>query len=200
MEHKIREPKQERSIEKKNKIIEAAYEIFSEVGYYATNTPDIAKKAGVSTGIIYGYFKDKRDILSYVLKIYINKVALPVMDYFTEIDKSYSLRKIISDVLDMTIKIHSSNANLHNVLHSLTVTEDDINEDFISLEDHVTQKASEKLIEIGLTDVLLKEKVHIAMNLIQSFAHENIYDKHKYLDYSKMKVEVISLIEKLFTE
>ena len=49
---KIRQPQQERSIEKKNKIIEAAYEIFSEVGYYAANTPEIAKKAGVSTGII----------------------------------------------------------------------------------------------------------------------------------------------------
>ena len=68
---KIRQPQLERSIEKKNKIIEAAYEIFSEVGYYAANTPEIAKKAGVSTGIIYGYFKNKRDILSYVLKIYI---------------------------------------------------------------------------------------------------------------------------------
>ena len=66
----IREPNQERSIEKKNKIIEASYEIFSEAGYYGTNTTDIAKRAGVSTGIVYSYFKDKRDILLYVLNIY----------------------------------------------------------------------------------------------------------------------------------
>ena len=59
--NKIREPRQERSIDKKNKIIETAYEVFSTVGYYNTNTADIAKKAGVSTGIVYGYFKDKRE-------------------------------------------------------------------------------------------------------------------------------------------
>lgn len=196
---KIRQPQQERSIEKKNKIIEAAYEIFSEVGYYAANTPEIAKKAGVSTGIIYGYFKNKRDILSYVLKIYINKVALPVMDYFETLNSDSDLKKAVSEVVDMTIDIHSSNANLHNILHSLAVTEKDINEDFINLEDHITSKASEKLSELGVKTDNIKEKVHISMNLIQSFAHENTYDKHKYLNYNAMKNEVENIIISLFS-
>ena len=39
MKNQVREPQQERSIEKKNKIIEAGYELFSETGYYGTNTP-----------------------------------------------------------------------------------------------------------------------------------------------------------------
>ena len=196
---KIRQPQQERSIEKKNKIIEAAYEIFSEVGYYAANTPEIAKKAGVSTGIIYDYFKNKRDILSYVLKIYINKVALPVMDYFETLNSDSDLKKAVSDVVNMTIDIHSSNANLHNILHSLAVTEKDINEDFIILEDHITSKASEKLSELGVKTDNIKEKVHISMNLIQSFAHENTYDKHKYLNYNAMKNEVENIIISLFS-
>lgn len=196
---KIRQPQQERSIEKKNKIIEAAYEIFSEVGYYAANTPEIAKKAGVSTGIIYGYFKNKRDILSYVLKIYINKVALPVMDYFETLNSDSDLKKAVSDVVNMTIDIHSSNANLHNILHSLAVTEKDINEDFINLEDHITSKASEKLSELGVKTDNIKEKIHISMNLIQSFAHENTYDKHKYLNYNAMKNEVENIIISLFS-
>lgn len=196
---KIRQPQQERSIEKKNKIIEAAYEIFSEVGYYAANTPEIAKKARVSTGIIYGYFKNKRDILSYVLKIYINKVALPVMDYFETLNSDSDLKKAVSDVVNMTIDIHSSNANLHNILHSLAVTEKDINEDFIILEDHITSKASEKLSELGVKTDNIKEKVHISMNLIQSFAHENTYDKHKYLNYNAMKNEVENIIISLFS-
>ena len=54
MKNQVREPQQERSIEKKNKIISAAYEVFAEVGYYGANTTDIAKRAGVSTGIVYG--------------------------------------------------------------------------------------------------------------------------------------------------
>ena len=66
MEKSIRQPKQQRSIDKKERIIKAAYELFSENGYHGTVTSDIAKRAGVSTGIVYGYFADKRDILFYV--------------------------------------------------------------------------------------------------------------------------------------
>ena len=58
----IREPKQKRAIEKKEKIIDAGFELICKNGYYNTNTAEIAKKAGVSTGIVYQYFKDKYDI------------------------------------------------------------------------------------------------------------------------------------------
>ena len=85
MKNEVRQPQQERSIEKKNKIIEAGYQLFSEVGYYGTNTVEIAKRAGVSTGIVYGYFQDKRDILICVLEIYINKVFAPYFKLFDKI-------------------------------------------------------------------------------------------------------------------
>ncbi len=61
--NEIREPIQKRSIEKKEKIIEAGFELICKKGYYNTNTAEIAKLAGVSTGIVYQYFRDKYDIL-----------------------------------------------------------------------------------------------------------------------------------------
>ena len=61
-EYEVRNPIQKRSIEKKEKIIEAGFELICEKGYYNTNTVEIAKKAGVSTGIVYQYFNDKHDI------------------------------------------------------------------------------------------------------------------------------------------
>ena len=57
--NEIREPIQKRSIEKKEKIIKSGFELICEKGYYNTNTAEIAKAAGVSTGIVYQYFKDK---------------------------------------------------------------------------------------------------------------------------------------------
>ena len=49
----IREPKQQRAKEKKAAIVQAGYALFCEKGYHQTNTAEIAKRAGVSTGIIY---------------------------------------------------------------------------------------------------------------------------------------------------
>ena len=51
-----RVPIQKRSIEKKQKILDAGFELFCKKGYYKTNTIEIAKHAGVSTGAFYRLF------------------------------------------------------------------------------------------------------------------------------------------------
>ena len=198
MEKGIREPKQQRSIEKKERIIKAAYDLFSENGYYSTVTSDIAKRAGVSTGIVYGYFTDKRDILFYVLKDYINETATPVMEYMSALSKGASLSELIENVISLTESIHKKNANLHNILHSLAVIDEGINEQFLSLEKHITHSAAQKFTELGFGSDGLQEKIHIAMNLIQSYAHEAIYDKHDYIDYDAMKKQVVAVLVNLF--
>ena len=194
MDKGVRQPVQRRSIDKKERIIKAAYELFSTNGYYSTVTSDIAKAAGVSTGIVYGYFKDKRDILFYVIKIYVKEIASPIMEYISSLSAPVSIESMMRDVVDLTEKMHKQNANLHNILHSLAFTESDINEEFLRLEDHVTISASKKLRELGCNAEHLEEKVHLSMNLIQSYAHESIYDKHDYIDYNAMKESVIQAL------
>ncbi len=198
MDKKIRQPKQDRAKDKKKKIIEAAYDIFSEVGFYNTNTTDIAKKAGVSTGIVYGYFSDKRDILLYVIDIYIEKVSEPFKKYVSKITAPIDFNNVVTDLLNLTMETHKSNANIHNILHSLAVTDTEINQKFLVLEDNITFSISDKLKDLGLCADSLKEKVHVAMNSIQSFAHEYVYDKHDYIDYEKMKSVVIQMVVSLF--
>lgn len=198
MDKKIRQPKQDRAKDKKKKIIEAAYDIFSEVGFYNTNTTDIAKKAGVSTGIVYGYFSDKRDILLYVIEIYIEKVSEPFKKYVSKFTAPLDFNNVVTDLLNLTMETHKSNANIHNILHSLAVTDTEINQKFLVLEDNITFSISDKLKDLGLCADSLKEKVHVAMNSIQSFAHEYVYDKHDYIDYEKMKSVVIQMVVSLF--
>lgn len=63
----IRRPRQSRGIASRSKIVEAAFELFQEKGYYGTNTEDIAKAADVSIGCLYSYFKDRDDLFHEVL-------------------------------------------------------------------------------------------------------------------------------------
>ena len=199
MDKGVREPKQQRSIEKKDRIIQAAYALFSEQGYYSTVTSDIAKRAGVSTGIVYGYFSDKRDILFYVLKIYIQETASPVMSYMNSLSEITSLDVTFNDLVAMAESMHKKNANLHNILHSIAVVDEGINEEFLKLEKLITEAAAQKFLSLGFSHDRLEEKIHVAMNLIQSYAHEAIYDKHDYLDYEAMRREVVGLLVKLFS-
>ena len=199
MKGQIREPKQERSIEKKNRIIEAGYELFSEIGYYGTNTQEIAKRANVSTGIVYGYFKDKHDILLCVLDIYIKKVCEPLMALvMNDMNSPADLNKVVYKIIDKTIDIHEKNAQLHNTLHSLAPNDESVDAQFLWLENHVSQNLSDRFKEINLCTEHAVEKVHLAMNLVQSFAHEYVFDKHDYIDYAAMRILVANTIINMF--
>ena len=79
MVENIREPKQQRAIKKKDKIIEVGFNLICKNGYYNTNTAEIAKEADVSTGIVYQYFKDKNDILLEGLYKFGDNIFFPIL-------------------------------------------------------------------------------------------------------------------------
>jgi AcrR family transcriptional regulator len=56
-------PKQARSKQTKEKIVQAAIHLFEERGYEKTTSNEIAAAAGVSVGSFYVYFTDKRQLL-----------------------------------------------------------------------------------------------------------------------------------------
>lgn len=192
-----REPQQKRAIEKKNRIVQAGYEMFAKKGYYNTNTAEIAKAAGVSTGIVYGYFHDKKDILVDVLDIYINHAYQPIFDLMDGFDLSKDLAAMLSAVLDAAVKVHTDNAAIHEALHSLTQHRD-VEAKFMALEEEVTRRVADRLLAAGLEIEHLYEKVHWAMVSVQSYAHERVFDHHAYIDYDVMRGVVLSQLRTLF--
>ncbi len=50
-------------LEKMILIMETSLELFAENGYHATSISQIAKKAGISKGLIYNYFDSKKELL-----------------------------------------------------------------------------------------------------------------------------------------
>lgn len=200
MGQEVREPKQERSIEKKNRIVQAGFELFSQVGYYNTNTAEIAKRAGVSTGIVYGYFKDKRDILLDVLEIYVKEAFAPVLDMINNLTAPVNFEDTIGHVLDSAINIHKKYANIHEALHSLSHSDEAVNNKFISLEDEITLAIANKLADLGVKKENLTERIHFAMDIVQSFSHEYVYDHHTYIDYDEMRKIVQNTLVALFED
>ena len=75
-----RMPIQKRSIEKRERIIKLGFELMCNNGYFNTNTNDIAKYADVSTGIVYQYFNDKKEIFIEGFKEYSNSIMFPILD------------------------------------------------------------------------------------------------------------------------
>ncbi len=197
MANEVRVPKQGRAIEKKNRIIQAGFELFSEVGYYNTNTAEIAKRAGVSTGIVYGYFKDKRDILLDVLSLYVDKVFSPLLNTIDNIP-SLDLHSLASQSIELAVCTHEHNAKIHEALHSMCHTDEEVNSRFMVLEDEITLRIAKRFEELGIHAPNLVERVHLAMDITQSFAHESVYDHHNYIDYEEFRKIVENTLVSLF--
>src|ERR687891_1363745 len=59
---------QRRSEDRPREICAAALEVFTEKGFAAARLEEIAKRAGVSKGTLYLYFKDKEDLFRAVVR------------------------------------------------------------------------------------------------------------------------------------
>jgi AcrR family transcriptional regulator len=62
-----RPPSDELIARRREELIAAAYEVFSEKGYTAAGIADIAQKLDIGHGTFYRYFESKRDILDHVV-------------------------------------------------------------------------------------------------------------------------------------
>ncbi len=192
---KIREPIKKTSIAKKEKIIEKGFELMCTKGYHNVTCIDIAHYAGVSTGIIYQYFTDKRDIFISGTKDYANKIMFPMLDIIVnkKIDKN-NLKEILSKMIDSFIKTHTIKREAHEELMAMSNLDEDIAKIFTESELKMTKQISEILIESGFNKTNIEEKVHIFINMIDNYCHEVVYHKHKDLDYNAMKEEILNII------
>ena len=196
-ENEIREPIQKRSIEKKDKIIKAGFELICEKGYHNTNTAEIAKAAGVSTGIVYNYFKDKHDILIEGIKLYANDIFYPMLNMEKENFDKNNIKKTFYDMIISFIENHKLSKTAHEEIMSMVHSDDEIAKFFHEYEMQTTNQVTELLLQNGFDENNLTEKVHIALGLIDNLCHEIIYHKHENVNYDKMIEIVIESIMKL---
>ena len=59
---------QRRKQDRPQEITQAAFEAFAEKGYAATRVEEVARRAGVSKGLMYLYFKTKEELFKAVVK------------------------------------------------------------------------------------------------------------------------------------
>lgn len=195
----IRQPQKTNAIEKKNKIIEAGLKAFGEKGYYKTTTVEIAKLAGVSTGIVYSYFKDKKDILMHALGLYFSNVFHPMETALKTMAVPVDIETTARSFIQIAIQSHSENLVAHEEMIAMSHLDEDVHLRFMELEHEITETVSGYLKAGGIHPSHLNEKTHIAYNLVETLCHEAVYHRHSYIDYADMSEETVRLLVLLFS-
>lgn len=195
-DNEIREPIQKRSIEKKEKIIKSGFDLICKKGYYNTNTAEIAKEAGVSTGIVYQYFKDKHDIFILGLKKYGDTIFYPIPDIKEQDFKEKSFSEILKHIIQTFISDHKLSESAHEEITAMVHSDKDVAYYFYKREMEMTVQLSNMLKKKNFSQDNLLEKVHIIIGMIDNLCHEIVYHKHKDLNYDVMINLVIENIIK----
>lgn len=200
MDTSIREPKQQRAIDKKDRIIEAGFELICENGYYNTNTAEIAKKADVSTGIVYQYFNDKHDILMEAIEKYGDDIFFPMLKLSYKEINITNFNETIRNMIENYVSNHKVSKIAHEEIMAMVHSDKDIADYYYKRELEMTDTLKTILIKNNFSEQNLYEKVHVMIGLIDNLCHEKIYHKHSSMNYDIMTDIVIENIEQLFKE
>lgn len=100
--------------ERKNEIIDAADELFSQKGYDGTSTNDIIEKVGIARGTLYHHFKSKEDIMDALIERYSNRLLGAAQEI--AVDKSISVvERLIRVIMAMNLSGGSSKEIMEHI-------------------------------------------------------------------------------------
>lgn len=184
-DNKIRQPRQSRGIQTKEKILDTAYELFCKKGYYKTTTNEIARTAGVSIGSLYSYFKDKDTILLEILDRYNESFAKVHDDLNLQMsqyrdDPQMWFYRFIEGMIEIHRNTKELNQELEVLCHSMPAVAD------------VMKKQQEKTFQKALTYIVTFQKMLrvrdleaaaiVAANLISSTVDQIVFSESKIED------------------
>lgn len=144
---KVREPVQNRSIERKERIIEVAYHLVKQKGYAETGIRDIAEAANVAIGTFYAYYKDKSDIAFEILRKYgEDAYGNLAEEVISSLPIDAKLSDIILGILFQLKKSAMKNQKLHKEFFLLSLTDKKFGEAVRVNENLRIQSEFQKLI------------------------------------------------------
>lgn len=187
---KTRIPTQKRSIEKRDRIIKAGFQLFCQKGYYKTNTAEIATYAEVSTGALYSYFEDKRQIFIEAFQQYLDEMSSTLLTRLTALSETADLLTWIENWISIYIDLYGQSNHALVQLRLVIDDEEEINRHFSGLESAYFSNIAAILETRGITCENLLEKIYMACVLIDSLRQEKMSFSHAGLSYEIMKEQV----------
>ena len=191
-----RRPRQRRSRETVDAILEGAARVFAERGHAGGTTNHIAEAAGVSVGSLYEYFPNKDAILVALAERQRDAMVERVRGALRDPGTTPAVRPVLEGLVVGLLDAHATDPQLHRVLFTDAPHPPELHACVLQMEESLTRDLQRRLercpgVVLGEDDTVAHLVVQTAEALTHRFVETGLHE----LSTDDFVVEVVALLE-----
>ena len=188
-------PVQARSQRTREKILQSAIEMYAKKGYHSTTVDEIAAEAGVSTGIAYRYFRNKKDMLLSAITYGVDNIGhIAKIDDIASPEAITDIQQYLETLLLRFEELHIQNKAIHDELEGLRHTDEDVKKLYTGIILEKMDAVIERLKLIIKDNDNIREKAYAAIGIMEQHCHMMMDNELCGLDIDIMRKLTISSI------
>lgn len=165
-----KQPRQRRSTETVERIVDAAARVFDECGYRRTTTNAIAERAGVSVGSLYQYFPNKDALLVALAERHVEEASEAFRAHLsTAMARGPSLESFTRELIELAVSLHDAD-RLHDLLAHRAARTPELEARLAQLEDVIVEGVARQLARSGVERSELTAR--LVVHMVDAAVHD----------------------------
>lgn len=164
----VRPALQQRSREKRDRLIRAGIAAFARDGYESARVVDIVRDAGISVGVFYQRFKDKRGFFDALEQEFVERGKANWDRFFERADPEWSAQQLLERLMRNLGRVIEDNIGFFRALITLGHHDKSVVGPGVELDRYGAARLQEYLVARGLIDPsrIDKDDVYFALATI----------------------------------
>lgn len=165
-------PAQRRSRETVEFVLEAATQLFGELGYSGTTTNKVAERAGVSIGSLYQYFPNKDSLVLELAERHISGGESALEEFTARLrEEEPPVEVFVRTFVGAFVGFHRSEPLLHRVLYEDAPRTPALRKRLAGLEARISSEVEYHLVRLGVGGADPGLKAAMLTHLVDSLVH-----------------------------
>lgn len=167
-----KQPRQQRSRATWEAILDAAAQLFGQLGYAATTTNKVAERAGVSIGSLYQYFPDKDALLMALAERHLAEATEVLIDVFLGLQRDQpDLQGTLTRLIDAVVALHRRDPATHRLLFDQTPRTPEMARRLRDLEQQLAAAVTGQLQRLGVAGPLPEARGLLLVQAVEAQIH-----------------------------
>jgi AcrR family transcriptional regulator len=165
-------PRQERSRQTFDRIVDVAARIFERDGYAATTTNDVAAEAGVSIGSLYQYFPNKDAILVVLAERHLDEVAERFAERADQLRRDGPpLDAVVAALVNLAVELHDTD-RLHQLLAHQAPRTEHLQRRLDDTLAVIAAEVEHHLVRCEVGGIAPRRRALLLVNMVDAAVHE----------------------------